>query len=352
MTPQQFLSAALGGGVLLLAAAATRAADPAPSWNDVAPIFERACVHCHAGGLAVQGLALDSAAGVRKGSSTGPVVVVGDPAQSRLVMHLRGTLKPQMPFDGDPLPEAEIAAIEGWIKAGAPAPAPAPAPVPLPAPAPGPAALPVPAPVPSPALAEAPLRWRDVAPILRANCVRCHQAKGLQGGPPEGLRLDSLEALLSSERAFVVPGRPEASPIVRAVKGLSKKRMPLGGPPFLSDADISRLVRWVKEGARDDAGKPMPVPVGRRLRLFGVLDGAGGVDGLAFVRNGAARAADDHGPERDGHGADDHGNGDRGRSRGGGRGDRNAHPEPGQRVEARFVIGAQGELLLERLRPE
>lgn len=301
--------------------AAARAEPPAaaaaePTWRDVAPILERACVHCHAGPLAVAGLALDTAQGARQGSSTGPVLVPGKPEESRLVKHLRGTLAPTMPFDGDPLPEAEIVRLEAWIRAGALDAPSAPAPAAAPDPAdPAPAAAPAAGGAPSdPAL---PLRWRDVAPLLRAHCVRCHQPKGLQGPPPEGLRLDSLAALLGGERAFVLPGRPEASPLLRAVRGQAERRMPLGGPPWLADAEVARLERWVREGARDDEGRPSAVPVGRRLRLVGLLEAGDRLDGVPFEAPSGAR--------------------------------RDERARPGARVQGRFVVGARGELVLERL---
>lgn len=323
-------SGLLAAAALALAAQPEAGARPEPpaagralvTWADVGPIFERACVHCHGGPLAVEGLSLSTAADARKGARSGPVLVAGDPSGSTLISRLRGKLTPGMPLDGDPLPEAEIARVEAWIRDGAlPAPA-SPAderspgePVPPPAspgapPPPGPDAG---APPPEPA----PLRWRDVAPVLRANCVRCHQPKGVQGPAPEGLRFDTLEALRSGERASVLPGAPELSPLIRAVRGLSDKRMPLGGPPWLADADVERLTRWVRDGARDDNGRPSPVPVGRRVRLTGVLDGQGRIDGLPADRGQDARVDD--------------------------------RLAPGQRARGRYVVGADGRLVLERL---
>ncbi len=316
---------ALASGALALGVGVAGALEAAPpeaatgvTWAEVGPIFERACVHCHGGPLAVEGLSLSSAAEARKGSAAGAVLVAGDPSRSRLVQRLRGTLTPQMPLDGDPLPEAEIARIEEWIRGGAPpAPAPPTPPAVPPPGAPAPAPPGGPAPPDAPGPAGAPLRWRDVAPVLRAHCVRCHQPKGVLGPAPEGLRFDTWEALRAGERVAVLPGRPQASPLIRAVQGLSEKRMPLGGPPWLAAADVERLVRWVSEGARDDEGRPSPPPVGRRVRLFGVLDAQGRIDGVP-----AARGADARVDER---------------------------LAPGERARGRYVVGADGGLVLERL---
>ncbi len=125
--------------------------------------------------------------------------------------------------------------------------------------------------------------------ILRNACVRCHQPKGLRGPAPEGLRFDTYDATIGSVRVAVIPGRPEASPLVRAVEGHVRKRMPLDGPPWLRAAEIATLARWVRDGARADDGTPAPQPVGREVRVFGVFDGRTAVDGLAFVADARTR---------------------------------------------------------------
>src|SRR5437764_5086143 len=57
---------------------------------------------------------------------------------------------------------------------------------------------------------------RKVRPILAGTCVKCHGEKKASGG----LRLDSREAMLSGGDSgpAVVPGDPEGSPLVRAVR--------------------------------------------------------------------------------------------------------------------------------------
>jgi len=257
-------TAGFAGGKVL--AGEPGAAVAAGSFASIAPIFERACTHCHGGESAVEGLALDSHAGILKGSARGPVVVPGQPDKSAMVGRLRGTIQPHMPFDGDPLPDAEIRLVEEWIRTGARGPEPVAAPATPPAPG-----------VPT---APVPLRWSAVARILRANCVRCHQPKGIRGPAPEGLRFDTYEVTVGGgERASVIPGRPDSSPLVRAVRGQARKRMPLGGAPLRPEA-IALLERWVLEGARGDDGRPAAVPAGRQVRLFGVY---GVLEGATFM---------------------------------------------------------------------
>jgi uncharacterized membrane protein len=89
--------------------------------------------------------------------------------------------------------------------------------------------------------------FAEVSAILRERCVVCHQGEAA----PLGLRLDSRAALMKgSSRAPVVrPGDPAASEIVRRVRGESLPRMPLTGPPWLSDGEIATIEKWIAAGA-------------------------------------------------------------------------------------------------------
>ena len=91
----------------------------------IRPVLAKHCYECHsvAAGKAEGGLRLDSREGLRSGGDSGPALVPGDPAQSRLltaVSHRDPDL--QMPPDQPPLPAAVIADLEAWIAAGAPDP--------------------------------------------------------------------------------------------------------------------------------------------------------------------------------------------------------------------------------------
>lgn len=230
------------------------------------------CVLCHQGDAAPSGLRLDSIDALLKGSAKGPVVRPGDAAGSELVRRIRGQSLPRMPLTGPPfLSDAETALVERWIAAGAPRPATA-------APA---AAPPRPAPPLDPA---APVTFADVQPILGARCAKCHTDNGLMGPPPEGYRLNNYaNTIAATDRARIVPGQPEASELLRRIRGLSQPRMPFDGPPWLDDAQTRLIQAWIAGGARDVDGKPMPVPVGARVRLRGVLTAPDAVDGARFI---------------------------------------------------------------------
>jgi mono/diheme cytochrome c family protein len=83
-----------------------------------------------------------------------------------------------------------------------------------------------------------------IFPILSQNCYRCHG-----GRVPGRLRLDSREEILKGGKRgpAIVPGDPDASLLVQAVRQSGQLKMPLGGK--LSDQDVADLAAWVKMGA-------------------------------------------------------------------------------------------------------
>ncbi|GLZ87168.1 hypothetical protein Pres01_32190 [Metapseudomonas resinovorans] len=103
----------------------------------------------------------------------------------------------------------------------------------------------------------------DIQPILQARCVMCHAGDAA----PLGLRLTSLDELLkgSSIRQVVVSGDPANSELIRRLKGQSQPRMPMTGPPFLSDAEITLVEDWIAGGLQagsrpaDATARPAPL---------------------------------------------------------------------------------------------
>src|SRR5213594_3752301 len=92
--------------------------------NKIRPILATKCYMCHSSTLKspMAGLVLDTKAGLLKGGATGPVLVPGKPAESRLLQALRYTDPHlQMPPSGK-LADPVIADFERWIAAGAPDP--------------------------------------------------------------------------------------------------------------------------------------------------------------------------------------------------------------------------------------
>ena len=84
-----------------------------------------------------------------------------------------------------------------------------------------------------------------VRPLLAKNCHRCHGEKKQEGG----LRLDSLASVLAGNESgpAIVPGKPEKSNLVAAVRHDGEIRMP--PKKKLPPGEIEVLVRWVEMGA-------------------------------------------------------------------------------------------------------
>ena len=238
------------------------------SHEAIVPILAARCVICHSGPSAAAGLRLDTFEGLLAGSANGPVVKPGDPASSELLRRLNGSSQPRMPMTGPPfLTDAEIALFESWIAGGLQAGSAPASPPPAPArPAPG-----------------EPVTYAHVAPLFARYCAKCHSDNGQMGAAPEGYRLTShAETLAASERARVVPGNPEASELLRRIKGQARPRMPLDGPPHLGVEETELIELWIVQGARDASGLPAPVPAGAKVRLHGTLGAGGRLDGLEF----------------------------------------------------------------------
>ena len=101
--------------------------------------------------------------------------------------------------------------------------------------------------------------YDDIAPLLAARCVLCHSGPSA----PLDLRLDSYDAAVKgSQRGPVVrAGDVQGSELMKRLTGTSQPRMPMTGPPFLSEAEIATFERWIAGGlARGTAAAPAPAP--------------------------------------------------------------------------------------------
>src|SRR5438045_3255346 len=87
----------------------------------IRPVLTTKCYGCHSTKLPAPmgGLVLDTKAGLLKGGATGPAIVPGKPAESRLLKAIRyADPSLQMP-PGGKLPDSVIADFEEWIASGA-----------------------------------------------------------------------------------------------------------------------------------------------------------------------------------------------------------------------------------------
>jgi hypothetical protein len=86
---------------------------------------------------------------------------------------------------------------------------------------------------------------KQVRPLLADNCLSCHGPMKQRGG----LRLDSRAGMMkgSDSGPVVVPGEPDKSLLIQAVRQQDNVKMPPKGK--LSDQAIDTLTAWVKMGA-------------------------------------------------------------------------------------------------------
>jgi len=112
----------------------------------------------------------------------------------------------------------------------------------------------------------------QIQPLFDTNCIRCHSPGGIGfngtgGAQNNGLDLTrgnsrgklvnqpTFEAPNVSPNVRVVPGQPDDSYIIQKISSASPKfgnRMPLDGPPFLSQNEIQLIRDWIEQGAPDN----------------------------------------------------------------------------------------------------
>lgn len=95
----------------------------------------------------------------------------------------------------------------------------------------------------------------------RTACVACHTNVGRT--PAAGLNLvgDPYTALvnapsrLQAGSVLVIPGDPVNSYLVKKLRGgpgINGLRMPLNGPPYLTEGQIIVIERWIQQGAQNN----------------------------------------------------------------------------------------------------
>src|SRR5580692_6888278 len=96
---------------------------------------------------------------------------------------------------------------------------------------------------------------KRVTAILQANCLKCHDetARG-------GLQLDSYSLIRKGgqDGQVIVPGDPDASLLIQAIRRTGDLKMP---PKYaLKDTEVAVLEAWVKAGAVGSDDIPTPAP--------------------------------------------------------------------------------------------
>jgi mono/diheme cytochrome c family protein len=192
--------------------------------KNVRPVLTENCVTCH-GNTAAGGLRLDSREAALAGGKSGAAVVPGDPDKSLLMAAVRHTGATKMPLGGDKLSDAKVQALAAWIKDGAAWPD-----------------------VQAGTKPESVLSDHfesHIRPVLAQQCFACHT-----NSKNGGLRLDSRDDLITGGKSgtALVPGDPDRSLLIAALKHSGSLKMPKGGTR-LTEEQIGFFVAWVKDGA-------------------------------------------------------------------------------------------------------
>lgn len=108
----------------LVAAASARGEDHRKFFeNEIRPLLSKHCFDCHGEKKQKGGLRVDHISYLKTGGDTGPAIVPGDPDKSPLIEAIRQTNEDFKMPPRDKLSDAEVAALEKWVRLGAPWPA-------------------------------------------------------------------------------------------------------------------------------------------------------------------------------------------------------------------------------------
>jgi WD40 repeat protein len=109
------------------------------------------------------------------------------------------------------------------------------------------------------AVAAAPDFANDVAPIFAKYCAGCHNGTDHEGA----LSLDTFAEVQKGgdHGAIVVPGRADASLMIRVLTGEVEPKMPPDDNPRPTDAEIELLRKWIDAGAAGPEGLERLLPV-------------------------------------------------------------------------------------------
>lgn len=213
----------------------------------VRPVLAEKCADCHSEQRRRGGLRVTSLEDLLRGGRSGPAIVPGDPDASLLIQVVRHEIEElEMPQDADPLSAREIEGLAEWIRMDAPWPEAA-------------SEIVFAANTAAAGMSPAARLFVDrVRPVLEQKCFSCHtdDERG-------GLRLDSRERILEGggRGPAVLPGNPEQSLLVAAVRHESEDlQMPRNGDP-LSEQEIEGIVEWIRAGAEwADVAAPLAIP--------------------------------------------------------------------------------------------
>ncbi len=190
---------------------------------DIVPLVNQHCLDCHDADQADGGFRVDTYRHLLKGGDeAGPAVVPGKADESPLVEYLTGKRTPRMPNQRKALADDEIALIRAWINRGAPE---------------GEPRLAV-------TFTDEQLVFfeTNIRPLLARHCIDCHGPDKANGNLAFRSRDDLIRG--GTQGPAIVPGKPEQSLLISAVRHVGKLQMPKSRPQ-LDEASIALLEKWI-----------------------------------------------------------------------------------------------------------
>ncbi len=97
-----------------------------------------------------------------------------------------------------------------------------------------------------------------IRPVLAEHCLECHGPEKQKGG----LRLDARALLLQGGDTgpAIVPGKPEASLLFKAISHTDRELAMPSKKPRLAEPVLTDFARWIRDGAPWPASDPVPPP--------------------------------------------------------------------------------------------
>src|SRR5947207_2150676 len=93
--------------------------------------------------------------------------------------------------------------------------------------------------------------YRDIRPVLQANCQGCHQPAKAKGGYVM-TEFKRFVAGGDNEGTAVVPGHTDQSSILKMIRPKDGEvRMPKGKTPLI-ESEVALISTWIQQGAEDD----------------------------------------------------------------------------------------------------
>jgi mono/diheme cytochrome c family protein len=219
--------------------------------DDIAPWMIAQCGNCHINKRSGD-FSIATFNDLLKGSKAGKVLFAGSDKDNPLVEVIENG---EMPQGGGEVSKENIEKLRKWIAEGAKFDGPNPA-APVNSYAKSAAATAQAEMTPKkPTGGETVSFARDIAPLLVENCKGCHIA-GRQA--QANFRMDTFTQLLrgGDSGQVIVSEKPDASLIVKKLKGEGDgQRMP-AGRPALSPEKIELVSTWIREGAAFDGSSP------------------------------------------------------------------------------------------------